>query len=79
MESEETSRRITPKTVLTAPFKLIALPFKIVAAPFKGVARLRRWRTAKKSAKRARLRAERFARMAPKLQEEVRRTRARFD
>ena len=30
MESEETSGRITLKTVVTAPFKLIALPFKII-------------------------------------------------
>ncbi len=79
MESEETSGRITLKTVVTAPFKLIALPFKIIAAPVKGIVRVRRWRKGKKSAKAARLRDERFARMAPKLQDEVRRTRARFD
>lgn len=66
-------------TILKAPFRLIALPFRIVAAPFKAVASVRRSRKQKKAAKNAERAALAFSRMSPRLQDEVRRTRARFD
>lgn len=64
-------RPIPVKSILSAPFRA-------VAAPFRGLSRFRAGRKEKKMTKMARLTQERFERMVPSLQDEVKRTRKRL-
>ncbi len=64
-------RPIPVKSILSAPFRA-------VAAPFRALSRFRARRNEKKMAKVARLTQQRFERMVPSLQDEVKRTRKRL-
>lgn len=57
---------------------ILTRPFRAVAAPFRAISRFRARRKEKKFAKVARVTQERFERMVPSLQEEVKRSRSRF-
>lgn len=73
-----TARSIPIGTIWSVTWATIKLPFQLIAAPVRWVGRVRTRRKDKKAARREQAEQRRFARMAPRHQAEVLKTRSRF-